>query len=330
VRMLLDSANVMQILINDLMEATKIETNQVRFQYVSFNLRELVARVTAIFQKPCDEKNLTLEAEIEDDIPQDLIGDPIRLQQIIVNLVSNSVKFTTQGSIKILVLGNLYDIDYWHLQISVEDTGRGMSPQIQDKIFQEFFSTTDSLQQGGTGLGLSVCKNLIIRMGGSVHFKSELNKGTAFWFRISLKTAISETLKYSPQSYKQMKKILVVDDSLFNAKVMCHYLQQFGCVADIAGDGTEAVCMAEQESYGIIFMDIQMLIKNGIEATKEIHSKGINIPIIANSAGATELEIQAYKEAGMDDYLNKPASKKDVANILLKYSIIKEVIAKNT
>jgi len=188
VRMLLHSVNDLQILVDDLLEATKIETNQVRFHFVSFNPRELVDRVKSMFQKTCDEKKLTLVAEIDENIPQDLIGDPYHIQQIIVNLVNNSMKFTTQGFIKIKLMGTLYDTDYWHLHVSVEDTGKGMDERDQKKM-QGFFSTTDSLQQDGTELGMSVCKNLIFRMGGSVHFKSELDKGTEFWFRISLKIA---------------------------------------------------------------------------------------------------------------------------------------------
>lgn len=325
VRHVLTNSQSLRILVDDLLETAKMDSSQLRLQFSPFKPVELLQFMKVTFQKHAVEKGISFEAEISNDVPQTLKGDSIRLQQIISNLIHNSLKFTTEGFIKIQVGGESIDTENWQLDISVEDSGCGITLEDQEKLFTEFFSSEQSLIMGGTGLGLIVCKNLVNLMGGYINFNSEPGKGSKFWFSISMPIINEGKLQLQPvQVFKQESKILVVDDCPVNLKVMIYYLQQTGCSAEIACDGEEAICMIEKNHYGIVFMDVQMPVMGGIEATKAIRKKGFEVPIVALSAGVTEPEKQACRDSGMNNFLSKPVQRKDITSILIAHSVIKE------
>ncbi len=252
VKYILDSGNSLCVLMDDLLEATKIETSQLRLQFAPFNINALFEQIRASYIHLVELKGLSFVTEVAESVPI-IIGDAVRIKQVIVNLISNSLKFTKHGYIKVKASGTPIDSDHWQLDIHVEDTGSGVDPDLQDKIFHEFFSSAESLQMGGSGLGLSVCKNIIHEMGGCIHFSSAPQHGAIFWFSIALEIA-PLPLQASPKSLKFNYRVLIVDDSPVNVKVMMNYLSQLGCAFETAYDGDEAVNLAEHSKFDIILM----------------------------------------------------------------------------
>jgi len=295
--------------------------NQLKLRLIPFEPITLIGDLQRIYRHAIEEKGLKFELEITPTIPDKLIGDPLRIKQIISNFISNSIKFTSKGHIKLNISGKFIDTDHFFFTGTVEDTGEGIQLQDQKSVFRAFFSTGNSIDLGGTGLGLSICKNLISLMGGSIYFKSIPHEGATFWFSIALpiyEKKQSNVTELITNAIINPAKVLVVDDCPINLKVMLYYLKQLGYIADIAYDGEEAITMVDNNSYDIILMDIQMPIKNGLEATKEIRKKGIVVPIVAMSATVMEEEQNACYEAGMNDFICKPINRKELAEMVAK------------
>ena len=311
------SGNALIVLINDILDLAKVDAGKMTFEKTPFKLRSSISAMLHLFETKIQEKNLFLIKKYDDKIPGVLLGDPVRLHQIILNLVSNAVKFTNEGEITVSVRLLNEDDEKVSIEFAVSDTGIGIAADKIERIFDNFqqASSGTSRLYGGTGLGLAIVKQLVEPQGGSISVKSKINKGTTFSFILSfMKTneeAESESgLMELDEEIKNIK-VLVVEDIALNQLLMKTLLDDFGFDRDIAANGKIAIEKLKTKSYDIILMDLQMPEMNGFEATEYIrnimHSK---IPIIALTADVTTVDLAKCKAVGMNDYIAKPVDER--------------------
>ena len=311
------------VIINDILDLSKIEAGKINFERIGFNLRDEILSVIDTIKVNADDKNLTLNYEIDDAVPKIISGDPYRLSQILLNLVGNAIKFTEKGGVTIKVASVMNDGNNMELLFSVTDTGIGIAKDKLDYIFDMFTQETSSTTRkfGGSGLGLAICKKLVELQGGSIHVESEPGKGSVFSFRIKYKIEknqhITETANADKPIIKNNLKgirILLAEDNEFNQMVAVDTLESAieDVKVDIAKNGKEAVDMIQINNYDIVLMDIQMPEMDGHEATKMIrssHDNKINaIPIIAMTASVIKAEVDKCFESGMNEFVGKPFS----------------------
>lgn len=307
-------------ILNDVLEYSKISNTGVSLDSREFNLRKLVSEVIRTFDATARSKGLKLNSLVYPDIPSTLIGDDHRIRQILTNLVGNAIKFTDDGYVRVKVSYKMNRGSGSLMRFSVIDTGIGMESQIIDKLFQPFTQADASITRkfGGTGLGLTICRDLAQAMGGEIVVESEIGKGTLFHFEVCLDDAESENSKISSsQTINDMnagkkftnKPILVVEDNLINQKVTSLIVQKLGYPVTIANNGQEAVDLCEKNDYSVVFMDLSMPEMDGFEATEKIRSKekGNSRATIIAVTGHAFLEYrQRCKDIGIDDFLAKP------------------------
>ncbi len=321
------SGDALIILINDILDLAKVDAGKMTFEQVPFDLPVSVSTMLQLFETKLKEKNLELINEYDFRLPEIIVGDPMRLRQIFLNLVSNAVKFTTNGKITISLLLLAEDAKKVTIQFTVTDTGIGIPEDKLESIFNDFeqASRDTSSAYGGTGLGLAIVKQLVEIQGGTIIVKSELGKGSTFGFVLSFEkvnpTAEVDTGKLIeaellqkdfPQENEIRKvKILVVEDMPLNQLLIKIILVEFGFEIDIADNGKIAIEKLQNNKYDIILMDLQMPEMNGFEATdfirKEMNSL---IPIIALTADVTTMDGDKCKAVGMNDYISKPIDEK--------------------
>ncbi len=311
------SGDALIVLINDILDLAKVDAGKMTFESIPFKLAVSVSSMLHLFETKIQEKNLKLIKEYDQRIPEVLMGDPVRLHQIILNLVSNAVKFTSDGAITVSVLQLSENEESVSLEFSVTDTGIGIAEDKKATIFDNFQQASSNTSRifGGTGLGLSIVKQLIEPQGGTFQVESELGKGSRFSFILSfLKTTNqAETVNDIIELDKEIKdiKVLVVEDMPLNQLLMRTLLDDFGFSSDIAANGKLAIEKMATQQYDIILMDLQMPEMNGFEATKYI--RGIlksDIPIIALTADVTTVDVAKCKEVGMNDYIAKPVDER--------------------
>lgn len=276
-----------------------------------------ISAMLHLFETNVQEKNLELIKEYDHNIPKVLLGDPVRLHQIILNLVSNAVKFTREGKITVKVRLLKEDDHKVDIEFSVSDTGIGIEDDKLNCIFANFQQASSETSRlfGGTGLGLSIVKKLVEAQGGTVDVKSEINRGSTFRFTLSFQKtkAEAELLNEIVELDSAIKniKVLVVEDIALNQLLMKTLLDDFGFERDIASNGKIAIEKLKTKSYDIVLMDLHMPEMNGFEATayirKEMNSK---IPIIALTADVTTVDLAKCKEVGMNDYVAKPVDER--------------------
>jgi PAS domain S-box-containing protein len=324
-----ESGELMLELINDILDIAKIEAGQLEMDVADFALRETIEQACAVAALQADAKGLAFELRIADDVPEEARGDGRRLRQILLNLISNAVKFTTEGRVTVSVerLANA------SLRIEVLDTGIGISPEILDKMFEPFtqadVSTTRNF--GGTGLGLAIARELAQLMGGTIGARSHAGTGSTFWIEIPLSPeveaddpvsgpALTHDTTFSP--WQAAPLILVAEDSPVNQIVAARTLERCGCRADVAGDGLEAIEMLAQRPYDAVLMDCQMPGMDGYEATRAIRASepaGQRIPVIAMTAHAMAGDRERCLAAGMDDYITKPMHREQLIEALRRW-----------
>lgn len=313
------SSDALLTIINDILDFSKVEANRLRLETISFNLRQVVGDSVALFQQRARAKGVNILSIIHQDVPLALRGDPVRLQQIITNLVGNAVKFTEQGEITIRVIRLARTEQRVTIQISVSDTGIGIPEEAQRNLFQPFVQADGSTTRkyGGTGLGLVICKQLAELMGGTVGVHSVVGKGSTFWVSVVLEEDGSESVDVQARAWSNKPvqtlprgvRILLVEDNEVNVKVAVRMLEKFGCTPDIAHNGHEAVQAAAKVKYDVILMDCMMPVMDGFEATKAIRkneSPSSHVPIIAMTASVLESERDCCFSSGMDAYITKP------------------------
>lgn len=310
------------VIINDILDVSKIESGKFELESVDFNLSDVVEGVLNLFKHKAEEKDIGLNHSIEDNVPCYLMGDPVRLNQTLVNLVNNAMKFTNEGHIQV----NVEAMNPAHgkavIRFSVEDTGIGIEENKLETIFESFTqaSSDTTRKYGGTGLGLTIVKNIVELMRGEISVKSQPGKGTTFImdlpFELSSEEAINrkgaEEMLNNIDEMDHLKdiKVLMAEDNEINQELARFIFQDLGWDLDIAENGLVALGMLKQNSYDIVLMDIQMPEMDGYQATLKIRTEFdapiSDIPIMAITAHALKSEVQKCLDAGMDGYISKP------------------------
>ncbi len=305
-------------IINDILDFAKVEAGKMVLENVPFSLEDTLNGLSDMLLVKAEEKGLLIHITKDDTIPDHLVGDPLRISQILLNLASNAVKFTEKGEVGITVSCVQKEKESIHLRFSVQDTGIGINPEQMGFLFSPFFQTDGSIPRrfGGSGLGLAICKQLVELMGGEIQVESLLGHGSTFAFTLSLGIAdeVSEeveeiTEKQEIPAHLSGKYILLVEDNDINQEIAKAILEQAGIVVDAVGTGMEAVEAVKRNKYDLVLMDVQMPVMDGIEATKCIRmlpSVPVTLPIIAMTAHAMELDRTRSLAAGMNDYVTKP------------------------
>ena len=317
------SADNLLVIINDILDFSKIEAGKITFERIDFSLDALLDGLRETFRFRKEEKNLRFIVEKTLDVPQWIVGDRVKLIQMLINLVGNAFKFTSQGEIRVLVTLSGQGDDDLCLQFSVKDTGVGISPSHHDRIFQSFTqSEKDTVRKyGGTGLGLSITRQLIELQGGCIFLESDLNQGANFYFQLSFGRGrapvdLDDNKSIMVNSLLQGRRVLLAEDNKINQFVATKFLTGWGLDVDIANTGQEAVDMVADGAYDLVLMDLQMPVMGGVAATEIIRQREEErgghgyLPIIALTASAFEEIQQEAIQAGMDDFTTKPIQQK--------------------
>ncbi len=330
------SGDALIVLINDILDLAKVDAGKMTFEKIPFKMVNSLSAMIHLFETKIQEKNLTLIKEYDANIPEVMVGDPVRLHQIILNLISNAVKFTNVGSIKISVHLEKEDEKEVIIKFEVEDTGIGISANKIKSIFENFqqASSGTSRLYGGTGLGLAIVKQLVEQQEGKIEVKSDIGKGSTFSFLLTFQKtedkAVEELDSIELDTKIKNIKVLVVEDIQINQLLMKTLLDDLGFERDIAENGRIAIEKLKNSYYDIILMDLQMPEMNGFETTEYIRKKmDSQIPIIAITADVTTVDLKKCKEVGMNDYIAKPVDERLLNSKILSLLKDKEGKGKN-
>lgn len=303
--------------VNDVLDYSKIEASKMILNAQPFNIREAVRGVADLFLVSAVQKNITLHTWIDDDIPQTLIGDAIRLKQVLSNVVGNAVKFTSRGGVTVNLSAKTLNEGRIRLVFSVKDTGIGILEAHQQQLFQSFYQVEKTMVRsyGGTGLGLAISKSIVEMMEGDFLVKSREGEGSQFTFSVIMNTCPDQQTLCAPESprvqlrsdHTGVKKVLLIEDDETSRALGKILLEKKGLTVTVAVDGNEAVERALADRYTLIFMDVSIPLRDGYEATREIRKRQqFHTPIIAMTAYALAGDREKCLAAGMDDYLSKP------------------------
>ena len=319
------SGDSLIVLINDILDLAKVDAGKMTFEQTPFKMAQSLSAMLHLFEPKIQEKNLKLIKEYDSKIPQVLLGDPIRLHQIILNLVSNAVKFTSHGKITVSVTLVNDQEDKATIEFAIADTGIGIAEEKLQYIFEDYHQATPNTSRlyGGTGLGLAIVKQLVQLQGGSIRVKSQIDEGSVFSFTLTfpktnqkVETDI-EIFEQDPEN--KNIRVLVVEDIRLNQLLMKTVLDDFGFELDIAANGKIAIEKLKTNQYDIILMDLQMPEMNGFQATEYIRNEmKSQIPIIALTADVTTVDLEKCKAVGMDDYLAKPIDERLLYNKIIR------------
>lgn len=323
------SAENLKVIINDILDLAAIESGKLKFENIAFNLKDLLPSLINTFMYQAKEKNLQMEYSIEEKLNKILIGDPVRLNQILINLISNAVKFTHNGSITIHCTEAKEHRGTSWVKIQVTDTGVGIPEDKLHTIFESFSQADASVTRryGGTGLGLTIVKQLVEFQNGKIHVTSKEHTGSTFSIVIPYSIGKAKTLEQVTKPTKTLKgintsqlSVLLVEDNDINRLYAKSILKNWQCHIDIAENGLVAIEKVKNNFYDVVLMDIQMPVMDGYEATKGIRSmhQSMRVPIIALTANATPRDIEKCLAAGMNDYLPKPFTPEDLYHKLFK------------
>jgi PAS domain S-box-containing protein len=337
------SASSLATIVNDVLDFSRIEAGRLELESVPFNLLAAVQDLIALMRPRAREKQIELRLEVAPGVPEMVIGDPVRIRQIVLNFLTNAIKFTQQGSVVLSVSGS-----GGQLRVSVKDTGCGIPEAKAARLFERFTQADSSTTRryGGTGLGLAISKQLAELMGGSVGLESEEMRGSTFYANLPLPEASFESkdgFQKKPPSCPPTAfaegvctlgrnlRALVVEDNPVNQKVAVRLLEKLGCSADLAENGKVGVEMYSKSNYDVIFMDCRMPVMDGFEATRKIREteSGTRIPIVAITASAIEAERNRCLDAGMNAYLSKPVSLQRLSEVLEQVAEMPHVLQRS-
>ncbi len=311
------SGDALIVLINDILDLAKVDAGKMIFEQTSFKMAVSISAMLHLFEMKIREKNLELVIEYDDAIPESLMGDPIRLHQIILNLVSNAVKFTSKGKITVSVRMVNQNEERVTIEFAVTDTGIGIAADKLRDVFENFqqASSVTSRLYGGTGLGLAIVKQLVELQGGTVHVESKTGTGSVFSFLLTFSKTTDEAVveKTVPELDETMKgkRVLIVEDILLNQLLMKTIMDDYGFEWDIAPNGRIAIEKLKAKAFDIVLMDIQMPEMNGFDATEFIRKKmNSTIPVIALTADVTAIDLENCRMVGMDEHIAKPVDEK--------------------
>jgi PAS domain S-box-containing protein len=323
-------------IINDILDFSKIEAGKLELEVIPFDLHALVQSVAELFTQRAQSKALTLTCHIGSGVPRWIEGDPGRIRQVLNNLVSNGIKFTQRGEVTVNVEQVTQEAAHvgapaCSLLISVADTGIGVDPDKVGSLFQSFTQADSSTTRkyGGTGLGLAISKQLVELMGGTIAVRSTLGEGSCFTF--SMRGKLAAAVMQTPAAVREERRrlaarVLVAEDAPVNWELAVAMLESFGCEAQVAKNGREAVSAVQRERFDLILMDCQMPEMDGFEATRKLRemeavggTSATRIPIVALTANAIKGDRERCLTSGMDDYLAKPFKEEQLWNVLVKW-----------
>jgi signal transduction histidine kinase/CheY-like chemotaxis protein len=322
------SANSLLTILNDILDLSKIEAGKLNIELIPLDLREIVDDLITLHAMTAEEKCIEFYADIDELLPQVMIGDPTRIRQILANLVSNALKFTDKGHVKVKVRVIAADDKMADVKIEVEDTGVGIAADIKDELFDEFTQADGSTTRkyGGTGLGLAIVKQLVEMMHGQFGVESVPGEGSIFWLRIPLQIGDEQALQQPEDDDLDLKArlkghVLLVEDNPINQMIAQKMLEKIGIESTLAGDGQQALAVLEQSTFDAVLMDCQMPVMDGFEATQRIREQGAlhKLPIIAMTANVMEGDREKCIEAGMNDYIGKPVIEADLKRTLARW-----------
>ncbi|MET0983930.1 MAG: ATP-binding protein [Steroidobacteraceae bacterium] len=320
---ILRSGRALLCILNDVLDYSKIEAGKIELTPAEFAMAELIESVTATFSAEAQKKHLMLHTEIAADVPARVIGDQQRLRQVLLNLVSNAIKFTHTGKVQISCIVDDFCSEHVGLRFDVSDTGVGIPLSAQARIFEPFVQAHhgDRQAQGGTGLGLAIARRLVLAMGGEISLHSRPDAGATFSFTVELKHAASQVAHVQEASMATGMRfasafsphILLVEDNAVNREVVCGMLEQMNCNVTAVENGAQAVEACTQSVYDMIMMDCEMPVMDGHTAAREI--RGVErslgraeVPIVAVTANVTSANQQRCFESGMSVFITKPVS----------------------
>ncbi|WP_458628977.1 tetratricopeptide repeat-containing hybrid sensor histidine kinase/response regulator [Winogradskyella sp. PC D3.3] len=316
------SGDYLLTFINDILQINKIEANKVEINPEHFNLKNKLENVISALSNSAKDQNTTIHFDYEDSLPETFVGDQLKISQILINLLGNAIKFTKNGDIwvrtyKVDLKDNMYNIRF-----EIEDNGIGITKEKQEHMFESFSQGSVQINRkyGGTGLGLSIVKGLIQILKGKIHLKSELGKGTTFFFEIPLeyvevvdKTEVEEVKKVNKMEGLDLSnvKILIVEDNKINQMITKKILNKMNLYCDVVDNGEAAVEQVKHTAYDIVLMDIHMPGISGLEATKIIRTFDKELTIFALTAVTLEDKMHEFGDAGFDDIISKPFKQDD-------------------
>ena len=328
-----ESGRSLLAIINDILDLSKIEAGKIELERIVFSPGRSAREICSLLAAGARKKGLRLEHEVAPTVPRHVLGDPARFRQVLLNLVSNSLKFTAEGEVRVAYswepAGN--GLAQGVLQVAVTDTGIGIAPDKVARLFQRFSQAEGSTTRryGGTGLGLSIAKRLVELMGGEIGVQSEPGRGSTFWFRIPFTPADEEVVapaavEAAPgASAPGLVRALVADDVEFNRRLASLMLRKLGCTVELASNGRHAVEQTAAQHYDVVFMDCQMPDLDGFDATREIRQReqstpgnGRRVPIVAMTASAVVGDRERCLAAGMDDYVTKPLNADELRRVI--------------
>lgn len=329
INMILSSSQILLSLINDVLDIAKYESGEMQFEKVSFNLYQILRGVLDPLGAQIKSKGLQFEVDNLNTLDIDLVGDPVKLQQLLNNLLNNALKFTEQGTITVNFMLEMGD--RIKLTCQIKDTGIGMSPRVLANVFHPFKQADNSIHRrfGGTGLGLTICKEIVERLDGEIFFDSIEDVGTTCEFNLYLDSKSSDTIFIEEVNHKSTKvnKVLVVEDHMVNQTLVKKFLDKYKVKYDLAENGQIAVNLYENNDYDVILMDCQMPVMDGFEASKIIRSMNKSNPdIIAMTAYTSEEDRIRCRNAGMNKFLPKPLDLSLLSEILgIKEAFTKDI-----
>lgn len=334
-----NSAITLLNIINDILDFSKLEAGKVAIEKIRFNLSDVVQRVVKPLRIQAMEKNIILDVKIEDNVPEHVHGDPVRISQVLSNLVSNALKFTQKGGVMVSVKVNSTSGDKVSVDFSVKDTGIGISEDDLEKIFNSFSQADGSITRkyGGTGLGLSISKMLVGLMGGELLVKSRLGEGSDFHFTLPFKVAqtimsingMEEDIEYVPEVAYPLR-VLVCEDEKINQKLFKRLLLKQGHNVELAENGIQAIEKLKSMAFDLILMDIQMPIMDGLSALSVIRNElKSDVPVIAITAYALKGDREKFLAAGMNEYISKPINIREFYEKIEKLGYGKENIPRD-
>ena len=330
-------------IINDILDFSKIEAGKLTLERIPFDLRTLAGDVAELLSERARGKGIALACRIDASVPAVVRGDPMRLRQVLTNLLGNGIKFTHEGGVALDIECTPCEaegtgaVQYRELRFTVSDTGIGIDPQARQRLFEPFMQADGSTTRkyGGTGLGLAISRQLVQMMGGTITADSEPGKGSRFAFTMLTEVDAAGLAAVAPPAFRPpaperplRRRVLLVEDNHVNQQLALSMLRQLGCTAELAVNGLEAVEKYAQGDYDLVLMDCQMPEMDGLEAATRIRRQaGMRTPIVALTARAMQGDRERCLEAGMNDYLSKPFRKHELRAVIERWAGGEDIIS---